>query len=124
MADVHEYMRNSDRPRFYIWNESCIAFLFGPLDSRPNVSFHSVSVLFLRGVTTRPDEKTEGALHASELTEQISSIGLACCVSKLWFESRSSKTGVSRIVIQGKRVRKGFGALRLVFVGAPGPPAA
>ena len=57
------------------WNEDCAAFLFGPSDSCLSVSHHSVGVAFLRSLTTRPDEETEGTLHASELAEQISSIG-------------------------------------------------
>ena len=56
MAGVHGFWRTKDGPRFYNWNEDYTAFLFGPSDSRLSVSYHSVGVAFLRGLTTRRDE--------------------------------------------------------------------
>ena len=64
-------------------------------------------------------------LHASERTEKCSSIGLGCCLSKLWPDSRSSKTGRVRNVgnaNEGRGVKKGFAARRLENARAPAPP--
>ena len=37
--------RSSDGPRFTVWNEGYNVFLFGPSDSRLNISCHSVGVV-------------------------------------------------------------------------------
>ena len=55
-AGVQGFWRINDGPNFYKWNEDYTAFLFGPSDSRWNVSYRSVGVAFLRGLTTRLDE--------------------------------------------------------------------
>ena len=63
-----------------------------------------------------------GELHASALTEQISSIGPGCCLSKLWSDSRSSRTGVSRMSGMVSKESVSRKRLRLVFLRAPEPP--
>ena len=63
-----------------------------------------------------------GELHAPALTEQISSIGPGCCLSKLWSDSRSSETGVSRMSEMPSKEGVSRKRLRLVFVRAPDPP--
>ena len=74
--------RSSDGPRFTVWNEGYNAFLFGASDSRLNISCHSVGVASLRGLTIRPKELSSAAAHHSELTEQVSTIGPDCHLSK------------------------------------------
>ena len=79
---------SSEGPRFNVWNEGYNAFLFGSSDRRLNIS---CQLPLLRGLTIRPNEQPEEAPHQSELTEQMSSIGPDCYLSKLWSDSRSSK---------------------------------
>ena len=75
--------RSSDGPRFTVWNEGYNVLLFGPSDSRLNISCHTVGVASLRCITIRPNELSEeAAAHHSELTEQISTIGPGCYLSK------------------------------------------